>query len=144
MSMAIEHSPDSEDDEPQSPMLPQRSESELSDVNDIPATSHHTATLLDEPESDDDAMHNMATSDVDAEADADVADGGDAEFEEDVDVSSQENGLTHNVSSSEAESSSGKRRNDDVDDEEYMKQNPELYGLRRSVSLLTTSRCFLR
>jgi chromodomain-helicase-DNA-binding protein 1 len=139
--MAIEHSPEIDDDEPQSPMPPQRSDSELSDVNDIPATSHHSTAHLDEPTSDNDAMHDMATSDVDADADSD-AEGADADFEGDVEASFQDNGLTHDVSSSEDESSSGKRKADDVDDEEYMKQNPELYGLRRSVSLVPLSRCY--
>jgi chromodomain-helicase-DNA-binding protein 1 len=139
--MAIEHSPHlDDDDEPQSPMPPQRSDSELSDVNDIPVTSHHSTAHLAEPASDNDAMHDMAISDVDADADLD-AEGGDADFEEDVEVSFQDNGLTHDMSSSEAESSSGKRKADDVDDEEYMKQNPELYGLRRSVSIVAVSRC---
>jgi chromodomain-helicase-DNA-binding protein 1 len=144
MSMALEDSPRLDDDEPQSPEPLQRSDSELSDANDIPTTSHHTSTQLDEPISDNDAMHDMATSDLDADADADANEGGDDDFEEDGDVSGQDNVLAHDVSSSEAGSSSGKRKVEDVDDEEYMKQNPELYGLRRSVSVVVMLRCLPR
>lgn len=120
-------------DDDRSESLPRRagSESPLSDVNDLPTTA---ASQLDDQTqqdgSDDDAMQDMATSEVEEEDE--VAEEQDADFDEETPPPEASNGMRHDGSSSEEEVRSGKRRSA-VDDEQYMKQNPELYGLRRSV-----------
>ena len=111
----------------------EQSESELSDAVDLPPTAaipslngQHEAEA-----SDDDAIHDMATSELDDEEDAPGED--DAEFDEDTPLHDESEGMRHDRSSSEESIRPAKRKANDVDDEEYMKQNPELYGLRRSV-----------
>lgn len=112
---------------------PNRSESELSDTHDIPTNNiPPTSAPQDEVHSDDDAIHDMATSDLDEDEDAPGEE--DADFDEETPPPEQPDVMDHDASSSESITRPGKRKAD-VDDEEYMKQNPELYGLRRSVSV---------
>ena len=80
---------------------------------------------------DDDAIHDMATSELDDEEDAPGEE--DADFDEETPPPEPRDDMRHDSSSSEGSLRPGKRKADMVDDEEYMKQNPELYGLRRSV-----------
>lgn len=120
---------DHDDDRSESSPRRAGSESPLSDVNDLPTT---TASHIDDHTqdgSDDDAMQDMATSEVEEEDE--VAEEQDADFDEETPPPEGTNGMRHDESSSEEEVRSGKRRGA-VDDEQYMKQNPELYGLRRS------------
>ncbi len=113
----------------------ERSESELSDVNDLPTNSISPNTEVDDMEhSDDDAIHAMATSELDEDEDAPGEE--DADFSEETPPPQDVDAMRHDRSSSGGSSRLGKRKADDVDDEEYMKQNPELYGLRRSVRML--------
>lgn len=106
---------------------PTRSESELSDLHDLPPVQNHA---IEHGPSDDDAIHDMATSEMDEDDDAPGED--DADFEAESPRAEPTNGMRHDRSPSEESLRPGKRK-PDVDDEEYMKQNPELYGLRRSV-----------
>ncbi|KAF2162356.1 hypothetical protein M409DRAFT_69242 [Zasmidium cellare ATCC 36951] len=108
---------------------PQRSESDLSETNDIPTTTLSPDAPQDGAHSDDDAIHDMATSELDEDEDAPGEE--DADFDEVTPPPEQADAAHNAASSSESSSRSGKRKAD-VDDEEYMKQNPELYGLRRS------------
>jgi len=110
---------------------PPRSESELSDVNDTSTALPHQQ---EEVHSDDDAIHDMATSEMDEDEDAPGEE--DADYDAETPPPEQSDGMRHDRSSSEESVRSGKRRTQ-VDDEELMKQNPELYGLRRSVSNLS-------
>jgi chromodomain-helicase-DNA-binding protein 1 len=106
-------------------------ESPLSDVNDLPTTTAPTNGAQHGDVSEDDAMHDMATSEL--EEDDQDGDDNDADFDEETPPPEHANG-NHDASSSEDDVRSGKRKitaNDDT----YMKQNPELYGLRRSVSV---------
>lgn len=112
----------------------EQSDSELSDAVDLPPTA--TIPSLNgqqdiEP-SDDDAIHDMATSELD-EDEEDAPGEEDAEFDEDTPLHDESEGMRHDRSSSEESVRPPKRKAGDVDDDEYMKQNPELYGLRRSV-----------
>ena len=120
ISEADEHS-----DDPSA--LPLRSESELSDLNDIPPSR---SELREHVHSDDDAIHDMATSEMDEDEDApgEV----DAEYESDSPLVAATNGMRHDRVPSEDSLRPGKRK-PEVDDEEFMRQNPDLYGLRRSV-----------
>jgi chromodomain-helicase-DNA-binding protein 1 len=132
--MANGHSSEVDEDRlrPPSPML--RSESPLSDINDIPTTTISSVTGAEDADhSDDDAIHDMATSDIDDEEDAPGEE--DADFDEETPPPEAANHLRQDSSSSEGSLRPGKRKNEMIDDEEYMKQNPELYGLRRSVCL---------
>lgn len=133
MSMSNGLSSDMDDAPPPPALDPEQSDSELSDAVDLPPTAavpsingQHNI----EP-SDDDAIHDMATSELDDEEDAPGEE--DADFDEDTPLHDESEGMRHDRSSSEESSRPPKRKADDVDDEEYMKQNPELYGLRRSV-----------
>lgn len=116
-----------------------RSESELSDVNELPTITNVSSINADhESGSEEDAMHDMATSELDEDEDAPGED--DADFNNESPSQLHTNGMRHDRLSSEESSRSEKRKVDEVDDEEYMKQNPELYGLRRSVRA-TTNPC---
>ena len=113
-----------------------RSESPLSDINDIPTTTISSATEEEDADhSDDDAIHDMATSELDDDEDAPGEE--DADFDEESPLPEPANGMRQDSLSSEGSLRPGKRKADAVDDDDYMKQNPELYGLRRSVRVLT-------
>ncbi|KAF2484302.1 P-loop containing nucleoside triphosphate hydrolase protein [Neohortaea acidophila] len=74
----------------------------------------------------------MATSEMDESEDAPGEE--DADFSEDMSPAEDMDGVTaHNASSSSSEHSSrSPKRKASFDDDEYIKANPELYGLRRS------------
>ena len=110
--------------------LPTRTESELSDSPHVPTAGVHH----EEDESDEEAMHDMATSEMDEDEDAPGED--DADYDAETPPPEQRDEAPRDRSMSEESTRPGKRKSDDVDDEEYMKENPELYGLRRSVSTL--------
>lgn len=123
---------------PKAPLPRTRSDSDLSDLNDIPTTTISSTTGPgDEAPSDDDAIHDMATSELDEDEDAPGEE--DADFDEETPPPGQADRMDVDGSSSESSSRPGKRKAE-VDDEELMKQNPELYGLRRSVSNDATGR----
>lgn len=128
MSMPNGHAAVLESDGREPSAQPLRSESELSDLNDAPPPR---SPPQDETHSDDDAIHDMATSEMEDDEDAPGED--DAEYEAASPQPETTGGMRHDRSSSEEDVRSGKRKSE-VDDEQYMKQNPELYGLRRSVS----------
>lgn len=135
MSIANGHSPDMDDNVMQpSPQIP-RSESDLSDLNDLPTAPLSSVSSPDNADpSDDDAIHDMATSEIEDD-DEDAEGEEDADFDEETPAPEAADGMRHDRSASE-ESSRPDKQNTDVDDEEYMKQNPELYGLRRSVRIV--------
>lgn len=124
------HAESREQDLSESPPPRAGSESPLSDVNDLPNGSAPRADDRAADASEDDAIHDMATSELEEEEDD--GDEKDADFDEETPPPETANGMRHDRSSSEEDVRSGKRKSA-VDDEEYMKQNPELYGLRRSV-----------
>ncbi|THW26048.1 SNF2 family DNA-dependent chromodomain-containing ATPase [Aureobasidium pullulans] len=102
---------------------PSHSESELSDVNDIPDQTV--------PESIDHVMQDAASPRSDEDEDADGSD--DADYDAPSPPSRASVDSRHSSVSSEASSLPRKRKAEpDVDDEQYMQENPELYGLRRS------------
>lgn len=125
------HAQDNGDDRSETTPHRAGSESPLSDVNELPTVS--AAQSDDHPQqdpSDDDAIHDMATSELEEEDGDD--DEQDANFDEETPPPEAANGMRHDGSSSEEDVRSGKRKAT-VDDDQFMKQNPELYGLRRSV-----------
>lgn len=108
-----------------------RSESDLSDVYDLPPTNISSTTEgREQMHSDDDAIHGMATSESEDEEDADGE--VDADFEVETPPTAPTGGMRPDRSVSE-ESLRPAKRKAGVDDDEHMKENPELYGLRRSV-----------
>lgn len=115
------------------PPAREQSESELSDAVDLPpaAAVPPTTGPDDMTPSDDDAIHDMATSEIDDEEDAPGEE--DADFDNETPMHDESEGMRHDRSSSEDSIRRPKRKAEDLDDEELMKQNPELYGLRRSV-----------
>lgn len=132
--MAITNGHVSEDDDERlkpSP-APQRSESELSDLNDLPTAQHNGQDDTSADDEVDDTMHDMATSELDDDEDAPGE--ADADFDKETPPLQDADGMPHDRSLSEDSLRPG-RRKPDLDDEEYMKENPELYGLRRSVSV---------
>lgn len=136
MSVTNGHSAELDETRLRPSPLSRRSESELSDLNELPTTTISSATPEDDAEaSDDDAIHDMATSELDDEDDAPGEE--DADFDEETPPPQAANGMRHDRSVSEDSARLGKRKaTEEIDDEDYMKQNPELYGLRRSVSNL--------
>ncbi|KAH0284357.1 SNF2 family DNA-dependent chromodomain-containing ATPase, partial [Aureobasidium sp. EXF-3399] len=103
---------------------PSRSESELSDVNDIPDQAV--------TESIDHVMNDVASPRSDEDEDADGSDDGDYDAPSPPSRASVDS--RHSSVSSDASSVPRKRKaaEPDVDDDQYMQENPELYGLRRS------------
>lgn len=106
-----------------------RSESDLSDLQEVPGLESHPVHDQDDEESMDDTMHDMATSESDQEEDVEGED--DADF--DIETPPAETGALRRASSSSHDSSRPAKRKASMDDDEFMMQNPELYGLRRSV-----------
>ena len=133
MSVPNGHVDDSIDDGREPSAQPQRSDSDLSDLNDAPPAQSEPQ----QARSDDDAIHDMATSEMDDDEDEDAPGEEDADYEmaSPTQEAADEMQRDRSLSSSEEDVRSGKRK-PEVDDEEYMKQNPELYGLRRSVRTL--------
>lgn len=118
---------------------PTRSGSELSDMHDIPTTTISSTTApQDEGFSEDDAMHDMATSELDEDEDAPGEE--DADFDMESPLPEQHVTVEdHDRSSSDTNSRPGKRKADMDDEEAFMAENPELYGLRRSVRIVRIS-----
>lgn len=113
---------------------PSRSESELSDVNDIPDQAV--------TESADHVMHDVASPRSDEDEDADGSDDGDYDAPSPPSRASVDS--RHSSVSSDGSSVPRKRKAEpDVDDDQYMQENPELYGLRRSVSRTVALLVFL-
>ena len=102
---------------------PPRSESELSDLNDLPSAQYDEE---DDAPADDDADDAIHDEDEDAPGEED------ADFDQETPPPEAADGIRYDRSSSDDSLRPGRRKTD-IDDEEYMKQNPELYGLRRSV-----------
>ncbi|KAK3672268.1 ATP-dependent DNA helicase Hrp3 [Recurvomyces mirabilis] len=103
-----------------------RSESELSDLNDAPPSRNEAHG---QAASEDDAMHDMATSEMDRDEDALGEE--DAEYDAESPAPQPAGGMRDDRLSSE-DSLRPARRKGDADDDDFMKRNPELYGLRRS------------
>ncbi|KAK3088983.1 ATP-dependent DNA helicase Hrp3, partial [Teratosphaeriaceae sp. CCFEE 6253] len=78
--------------------------------------------------SDDDAIHDMATSEMNEDDDAP----GEEDADYDAESPPPEAGMQRDRSLSEESTRPGKRKSEEVDDDDFIKQNPELYGLRRS------------
>ena len=133
MSMTNGHTSESPCDDPKPLPLPTQAESDLSDARDVPTAQVHDE---EDEQSDEDAMHDMATSEMDEDEDEDAPGEDDADYDAESPPPEQAGEVSHDRSTSEESARPGKRKSDDVDDEEYMKENPELYGLRRSVSAL--------
>ncbi|KAG9811974.1 hypothetical protein KCU77_g19675, partial [Aureobasidium melanogenum] len=125
-NMSLENGHLSSADEPPYATLdtkPSRSESELSDVNDIPDQAV--------TESADHVMQDVASPLSDEDEDADGSDDGDYDAPSPPSRASADS--RHSSVSSDASSVPRKRKAEpDVDDDQYMQENPELYGLRRS------------
>ena len=101
----------------------EESDSELSDPSDHPAEPASPAIPeVDIKHDESMEMEEMSEEDADAEADAD--------FE--VDDSMQQEIKEDDASSSDESIRPAKRKAQAVDDEDYMRSNPDLYGLRRS------------
>jgi hypothetical protein len=107
------------------------SDSDLSDPND--AADHPSYAEHADPLSDDEQ---------DAPADSSVAEdlsGDDGSSDADADYDMEESPLptngahAHDERAMSSESADAPRGSGDIDEKDYMKENPELYGLRRSV-----------
>ncbi|KAL1306662.1 hypothetical protein AAFC00_005335 [Neodothiora populina] len=121
--------PPTETPHPIAAAQPSRSDSELSDVNDVLPSNLPSTDLQQEEVLANEDMQDMVTSQSEGEEDA--AGSEDAEYAAESPPSPQSNGSRRNSLSSET-SSQPRKRKVDVDDDKYMQQNPELYGLRRS------------
>lgn len=131
MSFANGHPPEVDADLLKPCPPPTRSESDLSDAHDIPVATTSTTTLQEAIHSEDDAIHDMATSELDEDEDAPGEE--DADFDEETPPPEHHvNGVHRDRSLSDTSSRPGKRKAD-IDEQELMEQNPDLYGLRRSV-----------
>lgn len=112
---------------PQSP----RSDSDLSEPQEpesIDAIEEPTEVPQEEQSFMEDAAQDMITSESDGEEDA--------EGEEDDDFQSpvhDEDNTRRASTSSEDSTRPSKRKAASAEDDDFMTQNPELYGLRRSV-----------
>lgn len=115
----------------------QRTESDLSDVEDIPvpaaaAGTSPSASSSPNQEADfDDAETEQESSDQDAPGDSD-----DGDFDvADNSTRTLTNGTRMDRSTSTESRRPTKRKYNGVEDDPNIRENPELYGLRRSVCL---------
>lgn len=132
--MSNGHSSDMDDARTTPALDREQSESELSDAVDLPPTAaiqSMNGHQQDMDASDDDAIHDMATSELDDEEDAPGEE--DADFDEETPLHDESDGMRHDRSSSEESIRPAKRKANDVDGQDNMELDPELYGLRRSV-----------
>lgn len=112
--------------------LTARSDSELSDVKD---------NVAEDPSSDEDAPGEEYDEDEEMAIDSESSEDVDAEGEPDGDYDS-ETPPPIQVQSRRADSSTSQesrrptKRKASVEEDDYITQNPELYGLRRSVRIV--------
>jgi len=115
-----------------------RSESDLSDLQDSEVIEPTAARRQVVNDSMVDVVHEMETSESDGEEDA--------EGEDDADYDSEtpplDKDAVRRLSTSSSDSIRPAKRKAQGDGEDFMEQNPELYGLRRSVCICTTTRLF--
>lgn len=131
--MSLENGHGSPMETPHATILPQlsRSESELSEVNDAVSSTLPPAIAHPEAHSEDEDMQDDAASASEDEEDA--AGSEDADYDVGTPQSAQSNDSRRNSISSSSSSSQPRKRKVEVDDDKFMQENPELYGLRRSV-----------
>ncbi|KAF2761720.1 chromodomain helicase [Pseudovirgaria hyperparasitica] len=106
-----------------------RSESDLSDINDAPGEAYsseedHRQSVAKQEETPDAGVASSEDEDAEGEDDADY----------DMESPSPEPPVAeaHSPATSEDSRRSMKRKATDEDDEDHMRNNPELFGLRRS------------
>lgn len=109
--------------------IPSHSDSELSDAKDATAEDGSSNDEAQEDTHDEDAQgYSMTDSseDVDAEGEPD------GDYDSETPPPAEQEASAAETSSSDTSRRPSKRKAS-VDDDEFMEQNPELYGLRRSV-----------
>lgn len=130
MSLEDGHLSPTERDQATATLQHSHSESDLSDVNDLVPSNILPADAQNEDEAANEGLQDMATSQSEDEEDA--AGSEDADYAAESPPSPPSNGSRRNSLSSDT-SSQPRKRKVEVDDDQFMQQNPELYGLRRSV-----------
>lgn len=109
-----------------------RNDSDLSDAHEdpsdrpSPASSDHHVDVSNQAHDDED-IQDSDVSDADNASD-------DGDFDMQLSPASQHEDVAEDGASS-PDSSRGSKRKAPIDDDQYIKANPELYGLRRSVWL---------
>lgn len=129
LHMSNEHDESFARSSPSNDDAPGESESELSDVGNPTVDEPSPASTNHEPEfgAEDSDASNGTLPEEEEQSD-------DAEFdEEDTPPATSTNGQQHQRSDSVDVSRPAKRKSDIADHESYIRANPELYGLRRSV-----------
>lgn len=136
MSIVDDHDGPSDYTHPQLSGRASRSESDLSepDPEVINGINVNTQNGIDSMEH---AVQDMETSESDADADGMEDDDEDAEGEDDADYDVESLGVEEDdirpASQSSHSSIRPGKRKASIDEEDFVLQNPELYGLRRSV-----------
>jgi len=123
------------DDAPDVEIPSPHSESDLSEAQDPEGITEMSLDPQADQNSMEDAVHDMATSESDGEEDAEGEDDADYDSES---PSREEDVMRQEESESDNSPRPGKRKAEGGED--YMQQNPELYGLRRSVRLPAKTR----
>lgn len=103
-----------------------------------PSTSedHHGTTALDvhSPDNQNSSQDELDGAHSESSDDEDLDESADEDYEADVHPPSEDE-LNHDPRSGSEESQRHGKRKLVAEDEDYIKKDPELYGLRRSVSL---------
>lgn len=124
----------SSDDEMASKVVtePPPNDGELSDMSDVPDRPSPRSPFesTDAAPHIDDASHESEESDNDNPSE-------DADFDKQPSPESELDDVPNARRSSSIGSSTSSKRKAHVDDDDYMRANPELYGLRRSVRCST-------
>ena len=133
MALANGHISEADFDRTKPSSTPAQSESELSEVHDLPGPNASSIPpTFGMVRSEDSVMNDMATSEIDDNEDAPGEE--DADFANKTSPRSATSGVDHvrSMSSSTSGSQLSKKREPTIDDDDFIQQNPELYGLRRS------------
>jgi len=109
--------------DPEQPVIDRRSSSDLDSPSQSPITQNG-----------DGGLSSDSSLDVDAEGSVD------ADYDADTPVQTMDD-LSHSVRSASEESTKAGKRKLGVEDDDYMRNDPELYGLRRSVSRHVCCKC---
>lgn len=116
---------------------PYESDSDLSDVREPPPVAATSLSAGSTPNRRSEFGHEDIESEQPSEDDDNASDDGDFDMEDSPAVALSH--VSHNERSSSHDSRRPQKRKLGVEEDEHIKANPELYGLRRSVCFLILS-----
>lgn len=121
--------------------------SDLSDANDAPLVARHVATSPTPSSGHEDSIHDLdahADDIADESTDEDLNASDDGDFDAEDDAAGSQSDVPRDAGSSSSSSHRAAKRKAELAEDEHMRENPELYGLRRSVCCQAFASCCSR